>query len=174
MDNKKVDEEREFTYLVEAYTAALAYFDGISGRVNNRFNILLTANLLLAVVLGNAFLAPQPRSACALMLIWAFGTLIAVFLYLQSVRDKYLISMQIDRINIIRTRIEEYTPHKNLPTLFLEYKYVDTSEHRNKWWYKITMWDSKVFSLTRLPAWLSLCLILFWLLAFIVGIVCGT
>jgi hypothetical protein len=54
MDDKA---DKEFTYLLETYRAAVDYFNGYSERYSNRFNIFLTIDVALAGLFANLWIS---------------------------------------------------------------------------------------------------------------------
>lgn len=161
-------EDKEFSYLLEAYKAAVSYFSDYSTRVSNRFNVLIAIDIALAGVYGAALLnRATVISGSSVWLISTMGLIISILLYIQSAQDKFIVKRHIKRINTIRGQIEAYIHRDDIPALFSPLDETDTGE-RNFIFEGITSWRSNLLSLTRVPPVTSLVFVLFWLVTFFI------
>lgn len=153
--------ENEFTYLLEVYKSALSYTDSFSDRMYARFNILLTLNVALAGLMGNNWLNSQSTAFRIHPSIPVIGLIISFFLYFQSAQDKYILNLNKKRVENIRKRIEKNLKVDGIWALF---EPIDDTDKRAKNFIfeNIASWRSNSFSLTRLPAIISILLIIFW------------
>jgi hypothetical protein len=87
------------------------------------------------------------------------------FLYVQSAQDKFVLKRQIKRINDLRKEIETKIGRQDLPALFSPLDETDLGT-RSFVFEGITSWRSNYLSLTRIPAVVSILLIVFWLVTF--------
>ena len=69
-------EEKQFTYLIEAYKIAISYTDSFSNCMYSRFNILLT----LDVALGGVITGLLGKSSSTMYIICALGLILSVIL----------------------------------------------------------------------------------------------
>lgn len=159
-------EEKQFTYLLEAYKAAVAYFDGYSGRVTTRFNILFAVDVALAGALGATLSSDSERAASLDWIICILGLALSTLLYIQSAQDKYLIRRHLHRINVIRKQIEEaiHLESDKIPALFSPMDATD-SQQKHIIYENFTSWRSNSISLTRVPVYTAILLIIVWLAA---------
>jgi len=155
----------EFAFLLEAYKVAIEYFDGYATRVATRFNILLGVDIALAGLLANSWLSATTLSSKGMFIISLLGLFISIFLYVQSAQDKFVLKRQIKRINDLRKEIETKIGRQDLPALFSPLDETDLGT-RSFVFEGITSWRSNYLSLTRIPAVVSILLIVFWLVTF--------
>ena len=150
-------EEKQFTYLIEAYKIAISYTDSFSNRMYSRFNILLT----LDVALGGVITGLLGKSSSTMYIICALGLILSVILYLQSAQDKFILKQNITRVNAIRKIIEFTLKRDDIPALFSPLDATDTGAS-NFTYENIFSWRSNRFSVTRIPVILSFLFIVFW------------
>lgn len=156
-------EDKEFTYLLEAYKVAVSYFSDYSTRVSNRFNVLLAIDIALAGVYGAAlFNSNNAVSGNGAWLISTMGLIISILLYVQSAQDKFIVKRHLKRINTIRQHLENYIHRNDIPALFSPLDETDTGERRFIF-EGITSWRSNFISLTRVPPVTSLVFVAFWI-----------
>jgi hypothetical protein len=160
-------EDKQYTFLIEAYKTSLTYFSDYSNRVSTRFNILLGITAALAGFYGNTWLNAKLSSTNGLLPISIFGLIISLLLYIQSAQDKYVLKHQLKRINEIRKKIEENIKRHDIPALFSPLDDTDLGK-RGFVFESITSWRSNAISLTRIPPITSLVFIAFWILTFFV------
>ncbi len=161
-------EDKEFTFLLEAYKTAVDYFDGYATRVYNRFNILLAIDVALAGVYGSALVESKIISSKGALLIPLIGLIVSLLLYIQSAQDKYVVKRHIKRINDIRKMIESKVGREDIPALFSPLDETDTGK-RNFIFEGITSWRSNRISLTRVPPVTAIVFIVFWIIVMVVG-----
>ena len=155
-------QDKEFTFLLEAYKAAIDYFNGYATRVSTRFNILLGADIAFAGLLGNSWLSGAVLSSRGVFIISMLGLLISLLLYVQSAQDKFVLKRHIRRINDLRKEIEKKIDRDGLPALFSPLDETDLGT-RDFVFESITSWRSNHLSLTRIPAITSILLVIFWI-----------
>lgn len=151
----------EFAFLLEAYKVAIEYFDGYATGVATRFNILLEVDIALAGLLANSWLSATTLSSKGMFIISLLGLFISIF-YVQSTQDKFVLKRQIKRINDLQKEIETKIGRQDLPALFSPLDETDLGT-RSFVFEGITSWRSNYLSLTRIPAVVSILLIVFWL-----------
>jgi len=160
-------EDKTFTYLLEAYKAAIGYFSDYANRVWTRFNILLAIDIGLATLLWNTWQSNQ-RQNLPIMLPF-LGLIVSLLLYVQSAQDKYAIRHQMRRINQLRVILEEKVGQKDIPALFTPLD--DTDLQKREFIFEgITSWRSNFISVTRIPAITSLLFMLLWVVVIIITI----
>lgn len=155
-------EDKEFTFLIEAYKTAIDYFDGYATRVYNRFNILLTVDVALAGLFGTAWMQSQAISSAGALYIPLIGLVLSILLYIQSAQDKFVLKRHLKRINDIRKKIEEKIGRSDIPALFSPLDETDTGT-RQFVYEGITSWRSNRISLTRVPPITAVAFIIFWI-----------
>ena len=157
-------EEFEQTYMLEAYRAAVDYFNGYSDRYATRFNIFITIEVALFGLLASTgqFTSPQLDSPLLVLV----GLVFSILFYVQSAQDKYILKKQIERVNGIRCEIEARIENKDIPALFTPLDKTDSSKaifvYEN-----IVSWRSNFVSLTRIPPVTALVLVVGWVLVLI-------
>jgi hypothetical protein len=156
-------DDKEFTYLLEAYKAAIDYLNGYADRVSNRFNILLTLNIAAVALFGNIWLNPQTTPSKNGLFVSALGLAVSVLLYIQSAQDRYMFRQQRKRINAIRQNIEKNIGRNDIPALFAPLDEADTGK-RKFIFESLTSWNSSVISLTSIPVIASILLTVFWII----------
>lgn len=144
------------TFVVEDYKLALGYLEGQFARLWQRFNFFLTIQTALFGFFGwlafDAGNLPATRFACLL------GVFVAALWYVVSAQDRALVEIYRGRVKYAAEKIaalrsigaEDYDRH------FVGAK---ADSH----WRSIDSWYWSPLSITRLPVWLSLLLVLVWL-----------
>ena len=163
-------EDKTFTYLLEAYKAAIGYFSDYASRVWTRFNILLAIDIGLATLFWNAWQDNQQKSTSqSMVLLPILGLVVSLLLYIQSAQDKYSIRHQMKRINQLRAILEEKIGQKEIPALFTPLDDTDLQK-RDFLFEGVTSWRSNFISVTRIPAIISLLFTFFWIVVIIIAL----
>jgi hypothetical protein len=164
-------EEKQFTYLLEAYKASVAYFDGYSGRVTARFNILFAVDVALAGALGAVLSGIVDQTTNFDWIIAVLGLVTSILLYIQSAQDKYLIRAHRNKINEIRRLIEEAigVEKDKIPALFSPIDVTDTTR-RNFIFRSPVSWRSNSISLTGVPVYTAILLIVLWVIGLFMSV----
>ena len=143
-------------FAVEDFKLALSYLQGQFVRLWQRFNFFLTVQTALFGFLG--WLAfdkgnlPATRFACFL------GASVAALWYVVSAQDRALVEIYRGRAKQAATKI---TTLDSLGAKDYDKNYVGAEATSQ--WLSIDSWYWSPLSITRLPVWLSLLLVLVWL-----------
>ncbi len=164
-------EEKQFTYLLEAYKASLAYYNGYSGRVTTRFNILFAVDVALAGALGAALSGVVHQATSFDWIISILGLTTSILLYIQSAQDKYLTRAHRNKINELRHQIEEAIDIKKdkIPALFSPIDLTDTNQKQFVFRSPIS-WRSNSIGLTGVPVYTAMLLIVLWIVGLLMSI----
>lgn len=143
-------------FAVENFKLALSYLQGHSVQLWQRFNFFLAVQAALFV--SFAWFAFYKRSLLATQLVCFLGAFVAVLWYIVSAQDRAL-------MRIYRGRVEQAA--RKIATLDLlgagDYNQNYVGAEVKSQWYSIDSWYWDLLSITKLPVWLSLFLILIWL-----------
>jgi hypothetical protein len=160
-------DDKEFTYVLEAYKTCVTYFNSFINRVSTRFNILISIDIALAGIYSGLWLNPTKTNEMGTYLIASLGIIISIMLYFQSAQDRFLIKRQQDRINKIREKLEEAVNRKDIPALFSGLD--DTDSGKKMMVFEgITSWRSNFISVSQIPSVTSLIFVAFWTISLFV------
>ncbi len=160
-------EDKQFTYLLEAYKTAVDFFNNYADRVYNRFNILLGIDVLLAGFFSGGLIDAKTNSTVGNFLIVSLGLIISLLLYVQSAQDKFVTKKLRERVNGIRVLIEENIGRDDIPALFVPLDDTDLGK-RTFIGENVTSWRSNFISLSKVPVITSVVFVVFWIIAFFV------
>jgi hypothetical protein len=168
-------EKRQFDFALIAYKSAIETYNEISNRVSTRFNIILTIDIALAGFFVNAWVNEKIARENGTLLLPLIGFVISIFLYFQSAQDKYILKKEIQRINEIKDQIITDLNIFEFPCLFIPLDETDVLSYSNRpkknfIFYSIFNWRSNLFSVTKIPVWISIVLIFLWIIIFIMNI----
>lgn len=161
MDKKQLD----FAFL--AYQTSIKTYNEISNRVSTRFNIILTIDIALAGFFADTWFKNEIRSDNGSFILPIMGLLISTILYFQSAQDKYILKKQIERVNKIRDQILLSVNLPDFPSLFSPLDLTDSIDdvkpQRDFEFVNLFCWRSNLFSITKIPGWISGILLVFWI-----------
>ena len=153
-------EDRRLTFLLESYKAYVDYYRAYIDGMWVRFNTLLTVNVALAGFYGTT-LAAASLTNTGSWLIRVIGLLLSLLLYAQSAQERYIVKRLREIIYELRKTFPESIGAPQTPTLFAPLDEIDKDEKK---FIKVSLvsWRSAHFSITRLPAIISLVFVGIW------------
>lgn len=155
-------DDKQFTYLLEAYKIAVDYLSGYVDRIYTRFNIFLGVDIALAGIYAGVLFNSKSITNAGKVLVLSLGLIISLLLYIQSAQDRYALKAHRVRINRMRALIEKQIGRDDIPALFSP-----LDDERKKLVVEgLTSWRSDFISTSRLPVLTSIFLVIFWIITF--------